>query len=68
MRDLRDQSGRGKSFLDVVALEVDVRIDLVGDPVVALVAFEADIVSCRADPKRFPVHLKRSLPDAQVVA
>src|SRR5467141_3657959 len=45
MRDFCDQAGGRESFLDVVTLEVDVGIDLVSDAVVALVAFESDIVS-----------------------
>src|SRR5713101_8021509 len=53
MRDFRDEAGGRESFLDVVTLKVDVGIDLVSDAVVALVAFESDIVSSGTDPKRF---------------
>ncbi len=50
MRDFCDQAGGRESFLDVVTLEVDVRIDLVSDPVVALVALESNVVSSGTDP------------------
>ena len=42
-------------FSHVVALEIDVRIDFVSDAVVALIAFEADVVSRRAYPQHFAV-------------
>src|SRR6266852_2442097 len=50
MRDFCYEAGGRESFLDVVTLEVDVRIDLVSDPVVALVALESDVVSSGTDP------------------
>src|SRR5713101_8829079 len=50
MRDFCYQAGGRESFLDVVTLEVDVRIDLVSDPVVALVALESNVVSSGTDP------------------
>src|SRR5260370_27892625 len=68
MRDFCYQAGGRESFLDVVTLEVDVGIDLVSDPVVALVAFESDIVSSGADPKRFAADLEGCFPNAQMVA
>src|SRR5713226_2178171 len=63
-----DEAGGGESFLNVVAFKVDVGIDLVSDAVVALVAFESDVVSSGTDPKRFTIDLKRRFPDAQMVA
>jgi hypothetical protein len=50
VRDFDDETGAGQRFLHVVAFEVDVGIDLVGNAIVALIAFEADIVSGRAYP------------------
>ena len=67
-RDFGDESGGRERFLDVVALEVDVGIDLVGDAVVALVAFETDVVCGGADPERFAIDLERRFPDAQMIA
>ena len=64
MRDLGDQAGVGKGLLDIVALEVDIGINFVGDSVVALVALEADVVSCGAHPKRLTINLKWRFPDA----
>src|ERR1700674_396320 len=66
--DLGDQARGGESFLDVVALEVDIGIDLVGYAVVALVALEADVVSSGADPERLSIGLEGRFPDAQVIA
>jgi len=68
MRDFCDEAGGRESFLDVVALEVDVGINLVSDAVVALVAFESDVVSSGADPKRFAVNLEGRFPNAEMVA
>src|SRR4029077_3398578 len=68
MSHLSDQARGGESFLDVVAFEVNIGIDLVGYAVVALVALEADVVSSGADPERLCIDLERSLPDAQVIA
>ena len=45
VRDFGDQACGAESFFDIVALEIDIGIDFVGDPVVALIAFEADVVS-----------------------
>src|SRR5215469_9418263 len=66
--DFSNEARRGKRLLHVVALQVNVGIDLVGDPIVALVPFEADIVRRRAYPERLSINLKRSFPDAQMVA
>src|SRR5438309_1479350 len=52
----------------VVTLQVDVGIDFVSDAIVALVAFKPDVMSGRAYPQRFSLDLKRSLPNAQMVA
>src|SRR5258707_5617497 len=68
MGDLGDQAGGGEGFLDVVALEVDIGIDLVSHTIVALVALEADVVGSGADPKSLHIDLKRRFPDAQVIA
>src|SRR5690349_21549990 len=38
------------------------------DTIVTLVALEADVMSRRTYPKRFPVHCKRSFPNTQMVA
>ena len=66
--NLGDQAGAEESFFDVIALQIDVGIDFVSEAVVALVAFEADIVSSRADPKRFSIHSERRFPYAQMIA
>src|SRR6266852_9603138 len=68
MRDVDDEARRGESSFDVVALEIDIGIDLVGDAVVAPVAFESDVVGGGANPKRFSVDLERRFPYAQMVA
>src|SRR6266566_8231447 len=44
MHYLSNEARAGKSFLNVIAFGVDVRIDFVRDAVVALIAFESDIV------------------------
>src|SRR6266852_2988091 len=66
--DCGDESRGGESFFDVVALKIDIGIDFVSDAVVALVAFESDIVSSGTDPKRFAVDLEGRFPNAQMVA
>src|SRR5260370_12246827 len=63
-----DEARGGESFFDVVALEVDIGIDLVGDAVVTLIAFESDIVSGGAAPHRFPLYLALSFPFPTVIA
>src|SRR6266850_2609807 len=68
VRDLGYKAGRRERFFDVVALEIDVRIDLVGDAVIALVAFESDVVRGGANPERFALDLEWSFPNAQMVA
>src|SRR5467141_4514073 len=66
--DLGDEIRGGEGFLDVVALEVDIGIDLVGYSVVAFVALEANVVGSGADPECLCVNLERRFPDAQVIA
>src|SRR5258708_11207477 len=68
MGDLRDQARGDQSFLDVIALEVDVGINLMGYAVVALVALEPNVVGGSANPEGAAVNLERRLPDAQMVA
>src|SRR5437016_5808458 len=66
--DLGDEARRSKSFFDVIALEIDIGIDLVGNAVVALIAFESDVVGGGADPQGFAIDLEVRFPDAQMVA
>src|SRR5712664_2767975 len=66
--DFGDEARRDEGFLDKSALEVDIRINFVGDAVVAFIALEAYVVSSRADPERLSVDLERRFPDAQVIA
>src|SRR5467141_4507916 len=66
--DFCDEASACERFFDVLALEVDIRIDLVSDAVVALVAFESNVVSSGADPKRFAVNLEGRFPNAEMVA
>src|SRR5713226_5686097 len=68
VRNFCDEAGGGESLFDKVTLKVDVGIDLVSDAVVALVAFESDVVSSGTDPKRLALDLKWRFPDAQMVA
>src|SRR5207245_10000591 len=68
MRDFCDEAGGRECFLNIVAFEVNVGIDLVSDAVVALVPFESDVVSSGTDPKRFAANLEGRFPDAQMVA
>jgi hypothetical protein len=68
MGDFRNEAGCGERFLDVVALEVDVGIDLVGDIVVALVSFEADVVGGGADPQSLTLDPPACFPDTEVIA
>src|SRR6516164_5540983 len=68
VRDLRHQSCAAQCLFDVVALQVDIGIDLVGDAVVALIFLEANVVSSGAYPQRVSVDGEGSLPDAKVVA
>src|SRR5712692_7558435 len=68
MGDFENDAGGEESFLDIVALKVDVGIDLVGDAIIALIPLEADVVSGGADPESLALDLKRRFPDAQVIA
>jgi len=69
MHYLSNEARAGKSFLDVIALGVDISGSIfVRDAVVALIAFESDVVRRSADPNRLSVHLKWRFPDTQVVA
>src|SRR5207244_6251273 len=63
-----DEARGGESLFNVVALEIDIGIDLVGDAIVALVAFESNVMRGGADPQCLPFHLERCFPDAQMVA
>src|SRR5260370_5369656 len=63
-----DEARGGESLSAVVGLEVDIGIDLVGDAVVTLIAFESDIVSGGADRQRCTFDLERRFPYAQVIA
>src|SRR5215475_9046510 len=53
--DFRDETGGSQRLFDVVALQVDVGINVVGDAVVALIAFEADVMGGCADPGHLAV-------------
>lgn len=66
--DFGDKASGAKGLLNVIALEINVGINLVGDAVVALVAFEADVMRGGADPERLGVDRKGRFPDAQVIA
>jgi hypothetical protein len=68
MSDFCDEAGGGKRFLNVVTFEVDVGIDLVGNTVVALVPFEADVVGGGADPQSLTLDLPACFPDTKVIA
>lgn len=68
VHEFDDQAGGGKSFFDIVALEIDVGIDFVGDAVVALISFEADVVSGGADPQHLAVDGEGGFPDAEMIA
>src|SRR5256885_16959856 len=68
VRDCGDQACVAESLFDIVALEIDIGIDFVGDPVVALIAFEADVVGGGADPQSLAIDLERRFPDAQMIA
>jgi len=61
VRDLGDEARGRESFFDVVALKINIGIDLVGNAVVALIAFESDIVGGSADPQGFAVDLETAL-------
>src|ERR1700741_3583918 len=65
---LADQARAAKRFFDVITPEGDGGIDLVRQPVVVLVAFEADIVGSGADPERLAIHREWRFPDPQMVA
>ena len=54
---LRHKAGLGEAVADIVAFSVGVRIDFVGDTVVALIAVEADVVSAGSDPGCLAVEL-----------
>ena len=64
VEDLSDQTGTAKRFFNVITLKVDVRINFVSDAVVSFIAFESDIVSRRANPKRFAIYCEARFPDA----
>src|SRR5258706_12895229 len=68
MHHLSNEARAGKSFPNVIAFGVDVRIDFVRNAVVALIAFESDVVRRSADPDGAAVYRKRSLPYAEMVA
>jgi hypothetical protein len=68
VRDFAHQPCRCQRLLNIVALKVNVGIDLVRDAIVALVPLEADVMGCRSYPQSFAPHLKRRFPDSQVVA
>src|SRR6266481_4742022 len=68
MEDLRDQAGAAESFLHVVTLQINVRIDFVSEAVVTFVAFEPNIVSRSADPQRFAVACESRFPNTQMIA
>ena len=50
VRNLGDETSTRERFLDVIALEVDVRIDLVRDAIVTLVSLETDVMGGGAHP------------------
>src|SRR5205809_7629567 len=56
-----------QSILNVVALEINIGIDFVGDAVVALVTFESGVVSSGADPSRSTFHPERRLPHGPMI-
>ena len=68
MGEFRNEAGGRKSFLDVVALEVDIGIYFVGEAVIALIPLETDIVRGGADPEHPAIDGERRFPDAQVIA
>src|SRR5882762_11626604 len=68
MGDLGNQPRRIEGLFDVFALKINIRINLVGYIVVTLVAVEADVMGCRADPKSLSINLERRFPNSEVIA
>src|ERR1051325_10625722 len=68
VEDLSDETSATKSLLDVIAFQIDVRVDFVRDAVVSLVAFESNIMSRRSDPKSFSIYREWRLPNTEMVA
>lgn len=56
MISLYDETGSGKSAVDVFAFAIDRGIDLVRDAIVALVPLEADVVGRGYAPQRTAIH------------
>jgi len=63
-----DEPRGSKRLFDIVALKVDIGIDFVSDSIIALVSFEADVVSGGADPHRLAVNFEGRFPNTQVIA
>src|SRR5258705_3873755 len=66
--DLGNQTGRSEGLFNIFALQINIRINLVGYAVITLVAVEADVVGCRADPKSLSINLERRFPNSEVIA
>jgi len=62
--DFGDEASAGESLFDVVAFEIDIGIDFMGDAIVALVALESDIVSGGTYPQHPATDFKWRFPDA----
>lgn len=64
----RNQAGCTEGSGEVVALFVDFGIDFVSDAVVALIAFETDVVRTSSDPDWLAVNFERRFPDSKMMA
>src|SRR5260370_4653346 len=65
---LRHQPGFIQAAAHELALIIDVWIDLMCYPVVAIVAVKSDVMSRGPDPEFLSLHLKRRFPQPPVVA
>ena len=59
-----DEPGGGERFFNVIALEVDIGIDLVGEPIVPLIFLKANIMRGGANPQGLAMDLERRFPDS----
>ena len=63
LRELLYEAGRNERLFEVIALKIDIGIDLVRDTIVAFVALKAHIMRRCPNPKGLAVYIKGRFPD-----
>src|SRR5258708_22906831 len=68
MSDFGNQTRGDESLFHVIPLEINIRIYLVRDSIVAIISLETYVVRRRSNPPGLSLHIEWRFPNAQLIA